>query len=67
MRLRNKQWAKPLILAHPEMILVRPEKMQGHWQSRFDQVRHCILRSALGRANLLSKWPRPIQTETLLL
>jgi tRNA (guanine-N7-)-methyltransferase len=38
MRLRNKQWAKPLILAHPEMILVRPEKMQGHWQSRFDQV-----------------------------
>ena len=37
MRLRNKTWAKPLIAEHPELILVRPEKMPGQWQSRFKQ------------------------------
>ncbi len=29
MRLRNKQWAKPLILAHPEMILVRQKRCKS--------------------------------------
>ena len=43
MRLRNKTWAKPLITAHPEMILVRPENMPGQWQSRFAQVQPLYL------------------------
>lgn len=53
MRLRNKQWAKPLILAHPEMILVRPEKMQGHWQSRFDQARPLYLEVGSGKGRFI--------------
>ncbi|GAF39629.1 S-adenosylmethionine-dependent methyltransferase [Agrilactobacillus composti DSM 18527 = JCM 14202] len=36
MRLRNKPWAKELIAAHPAYILVRPETIKGHWQTRFE-------------------------------
>lgn len=37
MRLRNKTVAKPLNSEHPVLILFRPEKMPGQWQSRFKQ------------------------------
>ncbi len=61
MRLRNKTWAKPLIEAHPEMILVRPEKMPG--QCRHDLIRssHYILKSALAKGSLLLPWLKPIR------
>lgn len=67
MRLRNKTWAKPLIAEHPELILVRPEKMPGQWQSRFKQNQPLYLEVGSGKTNSLLRWRRLIQTAILLL
>lgn len=53
MRLRNKPWAKPLIEANPELISVRPENMQGKWQSRFDQERPLALEVGSGKGQFI--------------
>ncbi|WP_010487856.1 tRNA (guanosine(46)-N7)-methyltransferase TrmB [Lacticaseibacillus zeae] len=53
MRLRNKTWAKPLIEAHPEMILVRPEKMPGQWQTRFAQDQPLYLEVGSGKGQFI--------------
>ena len=53
MRLRNKTWAKPLIAEHPELILVRPEKMPGQWQSRFKQNQPLYLEVGSGKGQFI--------------
>lgn len=53
MRLRNKPWAAPLIAAHPEYILTRPQNMPGHWQARFDAARPLYLEVGSGKGQFI--------------
>ena len=53
MRLRNKTWAKPLIAAHPELILVRPENMASQWQTRFDKEQPLYLELGSGKGQFI--------------
>ncbi|QVI33691.1 tRNA (guanosine(46)-N7)-methyltransferase TrmB [Lacticaseibacillus chiayiensis] len=53
MRLRNKTWAKPLIAAHPELILVRPENMASQWQTRFDKEQPLYLEVGSGKGQFI--------------
>lgn len=55
MRLRNKPWAMPLITAHPEYITVRPEGMQGQWQTKFDQARPLFLEVGSGKGKFITE------------
>lgn len=55
MRLRNKPWAAPLIAAHPEMIMVRPENMPGKWQARFVRNQPLHLEVGSGKGQFITQ------------
>lgn len=53
MRLRNKPWAKTLIAEHPDMILVRPETIRNHWQSRFASPQPLYIEVGSGKGQFI--------------
>ncbi|KRO16671.1 tRNA (guanosine(46)-N7)-methyltransferase TrmB [Lacticaseibacillus saniviri] len=53
MRLRNKPWAKPLINANPEYIMVTPTDMQGKWQDRFEKSQPLSLEVGSGKGQFI--------------
>ena len=55
MRLRNKPWAKDLIEANPEKILVSPETIAGHWQSRFAQEQPIYIEVGSGKGQFITQ------------
>ncbi|KRL61585.1 tRNA (guanosine(46)-N7)-methyltransferase TrmB [Latilactobacillus fuchuensis] len=55
MRLRNKPWAKDLIEANPEKILVSPETIAGHWQSRFAKEQPIYIEVGSGKGQFITQ------------
>ncbi|KRN29750.1 S-adenosylmethionine-dependent methyltransferase [Lactobacillus selangorensis] len=55
MRLRNKPWAKDLIAANPQWILVNPVGMQGKWQSRFAQKQPLSIEVGSGKGRFITE------------
>lgn len=53
MRLRNKPWAKELISAHSEAILVRPETIRGQWQTRFAKTQPLYIEVGSGKGQFI--------------
>lgn len=55
MRLRNKPWAKDLIAANPEKILVNPETIAGHWQTRFAKEQPIYIEVGSGKGQFITQ------------
>lgn len=53
MRLRNKPWAKPLIDAHPEYVVTRPQDLKGNWQSRFAKQAPLFIEVGMGKGRFI--------------
>lgn len=53
MRLRNKPWAKELIEAHSEYILVQPKDSQGQWQARFAKPQPLYVEVGSGKGQFI--------------
>lgn len=55
MRLRNKPWAKDLILEYPNEIMVNPEGMPGQWQSRFSKNQPLYIEVGSGKGQFITQ------------
>ncbi len=53
MRVKHKKWAEPLMEAHPEMMVLDPEAMKGHWQDRFEKKQPLQLEVGMGKGQFI--------------
>lgn len=49
MRLRHKPWAKNLLAAHPEFVVMNPEDAKGNWEKRFKLAQPIHLEIGAGK------------------
>lgn len=53
MRVKHKKWAEPLLVAHPEMMVLEPEKVRGKWQERFTKQQPIQLEVGMGKGQFI--------------
>ena len=55
MRVKHKKWAEPLMQDHPELMVMDPASIKGHWQERFDKQQPIQLEVGMGKGQFITE------------
>lgn len=53
MRVKHKKWAEPLLQAHPELMVLKPAEVKGHWMERFEKAQPIQLEVGMGKGQFI--------------
>ena len=53
MRVKHKKWAEPLMQAHPELMVMDPAQLKGHWEDRFPKQQPIQLEVGMGKGQFI--------------
>lgn len=53
MRVKHKKWAEPLLVAHPEKMVLTPSEVKGQWAERFPKDQPIQLEVGMGKGQFI--------------